>query len=121
MKPLQHFMDKISNMVSSKKQPSEVELAVKYNRVCVDEFAKAFAYLHDAVHKNKPLGLYTHMSKNKEFIDMVMVFNKKKTTDQKYKIFKNQLQMFVDKVHKEHFAVSLQVTTTKVAFDFMVK
>jgi hypothetical protein len=114
-------MDKISNMVSSKKQPSEVELAVKYNRVCVDEFTKAFAYLHEAVHKNKPLGLYTHISKNKDFIDMVMIFNKKKTSDQKYKIFKNQLQMFVDKVHKEHFAVSLQVTTTKVAFDFMAK
>ena len=52
---------------------------------------------------------------------MVMTFNKKKVEDQKYKIFKNQLQMFVDRLAKEHFKVSLQVTTTKVTFDFQPK
>jgi hypothetical protein len=121
MKPFQSIFDKLSNAIGTKKIPTKIELAVKYNRVCVDEFAKAFQYLHDAVHKNKPLGLYACITKNQDFIDMVLTFNKKKVDDQKYKIFKNQLQMFVDRLAKEHFKVSLHVTATKVTFDFQPK
>lgn len=119
MKPLQHILDKIATL--TRKKPSAAESTVKYNRICVEEFKKAYDYLHNSVHKNRPLGLYYHSSTNKDFIELVSIFNQKKTTDPRYPIFKNQLQMFVDRVKKEHFSVTLTVTQRTVTFDFTVK
>jgi ActR/RegA family two-component response regulator len=115
MNPFQYISDKFAK---KPKQLSDSELIVQYNRLCILEFNNAYNYLHNAVHKNKPLGLYTYVCKNSDLIDMVLSFNKKKVDDLRYGIFKNHLRMFVDKVKKEHFSVTLQVTSSKVSFDF---